>query len=622
MTGQVCRSLRSAAAMAAAVWCMAGGTALAVSPHPDWENALAPSGAAGATLRLAAEGEALYGIVIPDAATSVEEKAAADLAQWLGAMSGATFGVHRASDAEAPQEAFISIGRTQALAASGLPEASATFPEEGFAIAEKDGALYITGGAGRGVINGVYALLEEDLGCRWYSRFSETIPARDPLELTVVARTDAPALRIRDPFLWEAFDGTWSLRNRTNAPDARVPEEWGGHQSYALFVHTFATLVPPEEYFEEHPEYFSEIDGERTPNQLCVSHPESLRIAAESVKRILGAHPEARIISVSQNDSHPCCACELCRAVAEEEGSLAGPLLRFVNAVAEQTAEAFPDVTISTLAYLDTADPPRTVRPRENVAIRLCTDSHAWAEPFLTIEETERFQKRMKGWAAIGARIHIWDYVSNFSHYLGPMPNWQVVADSIRFFAAHNADGVMLQGNYQTPGTADGHMRSWVWGKLLWDPDRDVRALMRDFVFGYYGEAAAPMQRFYALQWDLWEAERHGVLQSPPGGIRFPMTIFPERFMEASRACLAEANALAAGEETQHRVEEAELQLLYADIERMAAAGVGDDAEAFTAALDRFERIARRIGVTHTQEGPANFDAWLGRMREAAQGGG
>src|SRR5438309_1403970 len=88
-------------------------------------------------------------------------------------------------------------------------------------------------------------------------------------ELTLVA--DAPPLALRDPFYHCAFDADWSVRNRTNAPDAPVPEAAGGHVDYGgLFVHTHATLLPPDKYFKDHPEYFAQnAAGQRYPAQLC-----------------------------------------------------------------------------------------------------------------------------------------------------------------------------------------------------------------------------------------------------------------------------------------------------------------------------------------------------------------
>ncbi len=600
-------------AIAVSIVCIIGATPACAE---SWQNALKPKGELGAEITLAKDGKALYTILIPAAPSTQEQKAAGDLAQWLTEMTGARFHVVRESGMPFKGRA-ISIGKTDLLASSGSATAKAELGDEGYAIDQVGSDLFLVGGAGRGVINAVYALLEEDLGCRWYSRFTQTIPDRPTLTFSPTKRSYVPQLEIRDPYYWEAFDGTWSLRNRTNSPSAPVPAEWGGHQSYALFVHTFSTLVPPDEYFKDHPEYFSEHNGTRDPGQLCVTNPDVVKVAADSVKLCLRANPSARIISVSQNDSVPCCDCPKCRAMAEAEGSKSGPLLAFVNAVADEVGKEFPNVKISTLAYLDTFMPPKTVKPHPNVVIQLCTDSHAWGQPFLTIEETERFQTAMKGWAAIGANIDIWDYTVNFSHYAAPMPNWQVVTDSIRFFVAHNAKGVMLQGNYQTPGTGDGYMRTWVWAKLLWDPTLDTKALMKDFVFGYYGKAAPAIWEFEELQWDTWEAQHHGWLQNPAGGIRFPMTLYSDEFMSKARDYFARAEKLAGDPSILRRVEEAELQILYADIERMAAPGKPADPAAFRTTLDKFERIARREKMTHIQEGGPDFEAWVAKMRES-----
>lgn len=586
------------------------------APASGWTNALAPKGPKAAELTLARRGRALYAILIPKAASGPEKKAATDLARWLREITSAEFTIAAESGAAPPEGRFISIGRTRLLQSSGLAIARAKLGSEGYAIDVKDGNLFLVGGDTRGPVNAAYALLEEDLGCRWYSRFSQDLPASSTLRVRPVRRKFVPVLEIRDPYYWEAFDGEWSLRNRTNSPNARVPEGWGGNREYALFVHTFSTLVPPETYFKDHPEYFSEHDGKRDPGQLCVTNPDVVGVTVESVRRILREKPQADIISVSQNDSVPCCACAKCRAAAEAEGSLAGPLLSFVNAVAAGVEKEFPKVTISTLAYLDTSAPPKTVRPRPNVAIQLCTDISAWPEPFLRIEDTAEFQKRMKAWEAIGARIHIWDYTCNFSHYPGPMPNWQVVTDSIRFFANHGAKGVMLQGNYQTPGTADGHMRCWVWAKQLWDPSRDTRELMKDFVFGYYGKAAPSIWEYQELLWNLWEKEHQGKLKSPSGGIRYPMSLFDEDFMRAARDCFQRAARAAATDAgTLRRVEEAELQILYADICRASEGGKPADPAGFREALDKFERIARRMRMTHTREGSPDFEDWIAQRR-------
>lgn len=349
-------------------------------PWIQWRNALAPKGDAGPELTLAANGATPYVIVVPEKATTQEQKAAQDLAQWLKEMTGAVLPI--VNDAQPLKDTYISIGKTKPLQAAALPVAQQDLGNEGYAIAARDKALYLLGGRKRGPINAVYALLEEDLGCRWYAGETAQVPHAAALTFKPVPRSFVPVLDIRDPFYQVAFNGTWSLRNRTNAPNAAVPEEWGGNVDYALFVHTFNTLVPPEQYFAPHPEYFMLDDkGNRSKQQLCTTNPDVINIATQSVLRVLKEHPNSEIISVSKNDGGGTCLCPNCKAIDDAEGSNAGSLLYLVNRVAEAVEKEHPQVVVSTLAYLETVTPPKTVKPRANVAIQLCTDNCMWAHP-------------------------------------------------------------------------------------------------------------------------------------------------------------------------------------------------------------------------------------------------
>ena len=282
-----------------------------VAAEPDlcWENSLKPKGVPGAEIKLARDGKALYTILIPTAPSTEVQKAADDLAQWLGCMTGTRFTIEMEPDSGAlrvPNKTdtktesvaplwsvprgtlkgkFISIGKTRLLAASGSITGKAKLGDEGYAIDETGGNLFLTGGATRGPINAVYALLEEDLGCRWYTRSCQRIPDMRTLESRPVKRSYVPQLSIRDPFYWDAFDSAWSLKNRTNSPYATVPVQWGGNQSYAMFVHTLGELLPPDHYFKDHPDYFAMYHGKRDPHQVCYSNAETVKTVADNVKR-------------------------------------------------------------------------------------------------------------------------------------------------------------------------------------------------------------------------------------------------------------------------------------------------------------------------------------------------
>ncbi len=551
-------------------------------------------------MTLASKGKSLYAILLSATPTTQDEKAASELAQWLKEMSGAEFPVIREGGAYQTSGREISIGMTEQFKRANLSEAKLDLGNEGYAIAVSGETLYLWGGRLRGPIYAVYALLEEDLGCRWYgwhgansSAIPCVIPHIPELKVRPVPRHFVPVLEVRDPFYYDVFyDVDWSLRNRTSSLKVPIPAQWGGspEQTNDGLAHTFHLILPPEEFWSKHPEYYEELDGKRQPHQLCLTNPEVLSLVIARAKLILKQSPTARVISVSQDDGWPLCQCANCKAIDDAEGTKAGALLQFVNKVADAVVRDFPNVKISTLAYLHTLVPPKTIRPRDNVVIMVCADSHAWSYPFLHVSETEKFQKALKAWHAIGANIWVWDYTTNFSHYPIPMPNMPVVTPNMRFYINHGARGIILQGSYHTLGGDNAPMRCWVWAKQLWDPSRDTQVLMRDFIYGYYAEAADPIWEYNNMLWDIWvdNDRKPHTLETPMtinplmvqkiGGIRYgpnSAAFLSKEFLKRADSLFERAEMLAKDPETLCRVKMAKLSILYVKI----CQGVGEVAD-------------------------------------------
>ena len=174
-------------------------------------------------------------------------------------------------------------------------------PLDGLRITVKDGEVTLSGGNGRGVLYAVYRLLEE-LGCRFYAEDTEVIPTMTPAEAAAILHdgldiAEVSPFEYRDLYWTCTYRPDFAVKRRINAGRAgtrahkrEIPPEWGDCLGYAgpHFVHTFAMLVPPDEFFETHPEYFSMIDGERSAkhlySQLCLSNPDVLAITVERVK--------------------------------------------------------------------------------------------------------------------------------------------------------------------------------------------------------------------------------------------------------------------------------------------------------------------------------------------------
>jgi hypothetical protein len=574
--------------------CLASVLGLCGAAHAEWHNALKPKGEATLGLKVAQAGKPVCAIQCPAQPTTQETKAAADLQQWIKGMTGATLEI-----------------TSNDVAGEGIAiRTDPSLGDEGYRIACDGHKLTLSGGKTRGVINAVYALLEEDLGCRFYTNDSIRLPSSESLVIAPVARQYIPQLKIRDPFYAFAFDPVWSLRNRTNAPDAAVPEEHGGHVDYdGMFVHTAAQLVPADKYFKDHPEFFAQTaEGKRSTAQLCPTELGVLKLAIEHVRQVLKDKPHTEIVSVSKNDNMEICRCPRCVKLRDAEGSDMANQLVLVNGVAEAVEKDYPDVVIDTLAYLETIQVPKTARPRKNVAIRLCNDAvGAWSHPFTPAERCD-VAKVASAWGAVHNRIFIWDYNVNFSHYLAPMPNLDVMAANIRFWAKNHAEGVMLQGGYQSTAERD-EFKCWVTSKLLWDPTRDEKALADDFTCGHYGKAAPAIAKYEALL-ESMRAEHAAEMATPAGGIRYPMDapFFTKAFVARATEIFAEARRLAQGDETlTQRVERAELPILYVKCVR-GPAFVGDD---YASVVAEFERIARREKVHYLQEGGQDFEPKL-----------
>ena len=564
----------------------------------EWRNTLKPTGEPTGKVKVVEAGKPVGIIQCPEPATGPEKKAATDLQQWIKEMTGAT----------------IEIASGDAKASGIVIRTDPALGNEGYAIAVDGERIVLTGGKTRGVINAVYALLEEDLGCRFYTNDSIRLPKSDTLVIAPVARRYIPQLKIRDPFYACAFDPVWSLRNRTNAPNAAVPEEYGGYVDYGgMFVHTAAQMVPPDRYFKDHPEYFAKkADGGRSTNQLCATEPGAVDVAIAYVRQMLKDKPHTEILSVSKNDNTEVCHCERCVKLREAEGSDMANQLFLVNRVAEAIEKEHPEVVIDTLAYLETIQVPKTVRPRKNVVIRLCNDAvGSWTHPFTPAERCD--VARLAGaWSAVHNRIYVWDYNVNFSHYLAPMPNMDVIAANIRFWIKNHAEGVMLQGGYQGPAEQD-ELKCWVASKILWDPSRDEKELAQDFIWGHYGSAAPAMVEYDAL---LGQAltEHAKEMESPTGGIRYAMDapFITKAFATRATEILAKAKDLAKGDkQLVRRVERATLPILYVQCVR----GPEFVGEGYAKVVGEFERIARREKIQYLQEGGPDFEPKLAEYK-------
>ena len=293
--------------------------------------------------------------------------------------------------------------------------------DDAFRLVVRGTRLYVEGSDVRGVLYGVYELLERYGGCRWYASWHTVVPTRD--SFTVPDDLDdaqAPAFLCRDVHWWDYFKGDFAARNRVNGGLNRLQARHGGNTwrfgGGLGNCHTFERLLPPEKYFDAHPEYYSMVKGVRLKErtQLCLTNPDVLRIVTSNVLARIRKDPGAKFYGVSQNDWHNYCECPACKAVDDEEGSHAGTVVRFVNAIAEAVEKEFPDKIIETLAYQYTRHAPKKTKLRHNVIPCLCSIECDFSRPLATspCPDNVSFLKDIEDWNRQTDCLYVWDYVT------------------------------------------------------------------------------------------------------------------------------------------------------------------------------------------------------------------
>jgi hypothetical protein len=518
-------------------------------------------------------------------ATPSERYAAEEFQKWFNEATGLA----------------LPIGTARTNGGKVTIEGSSTLGDEDTQISIESGQIQISGGRPRGVLYAVYQFLEELVGIRFLTAEHTYIPDASALKIPCGSYTYSPPFSFRWSYYRENSEvPEFAAKRKVNTvTDA---ENLGGKTQQQLINHSFHALVPYGTYGESHPEYYALVDGKRDTNthgggpQLCVTNPEVIEVAAEAAIQQLTEHPEAMNISVSQADTAAYCRCETCEALNEAEDSPMGSQLTFVNAVAERIEKAHPHVKVGTLAYWYTRKPPKTITPRPNVQIQLCSIEcctlHAIDNP--DCEQNQAFCQDTNQWGKICNDIWIWNYNTNFRSYDLPFPNLRSIARNVRYFLRNNAKGVFMQANGNGLAGEFSDLRNYLISHLIWDPHLDVDVLLNEFVNLHYGAAAPPILAYITFLHDNVEAR----------GLHprcFPTSEDVGLDAESTQTIFdyfQQALALAENPEIRGRVEKASIPAYKA----MLVAGSDTESQKRQTLIDEYIALCERYNMSHAAE--------------------
>jgi hypothetical protein len=385
-----------------------------------------------------------------------------------------------AGDTSAPEAALAARELEQALPRAGGGEVE-------FALSHEDGAadgfrrtatpnrVELHGDSPRGLLFGVYAMLEE-LGACWpWPGERPTAAEGNRLEEETRQAPELPGrcLVLGERALVEDVESwiVWAARARLNS----------------LFIHVGTgpdpTGAAPEAAWRERRERALALAGERgvtiehgghlLPELVARDDLRALaegRGAGEEVRRALEeylhAHPEADVLHLWGAD-----------VPAHGHGGRGASeaALRTANAVAELADDAHPGAQIAFLAYRETEEVPRGVRPRHNVCLLFAPRErcyeHALSDPDCdrNARYRELFLAQIEHFHAAGAApARVFEYWFDAILFSGGVPDLaETMAEDLGFYRDAGAHTVqmLITGHRRSPSP---HPNLPAFARLAW----------------------------------------------------------------------------------------------------------------------------------------------------------
>ncbi len=541
-----------------------------------------------------------YKIIIPADATDIEKQSATVLQDYIQKISNCKIPVTAQNYSTSAQQ--IIIGRNKIIPQRDMKGLG----DDGFIIKKINNSLILTGGSRKGTLYSVYTLLEDYLECRMYTSKDIDIPHKSTIILpSRISKREVPSFYYRTTFFQDAYNKDYCDFHKMNT----IGEGFG------LWFHSFEALVPKAQYFQSHPEYYALVNGKRTADQLCFTNPEVLKVLIQHLQTFITARPNDIYWSVSQNDNDNYCECEKCKKLNDEQGSVQGSMLPFVNKVAAH----FPDKFIPTLAFRRSEVPPKTIKPLPNVLITLCTTYDERRVPY-SIQPLKGFDNDFKNWSAITSRLYIWDYIAPLVNSLSPFPNYYTMQPNVQYFASRNVTHLFLEGIGEFPGEFS-ELRTYMASRVMWNKNVNMKATMSEFINGYYGPNGGKYISSYINLLDKNASLKPVGLRSGGGPLDAMNAYLSAEDIKTYKSIFLNAVNATAGTVYNARVMKEYLPVLYAELEinkTRITPGKVNPADKVAAAnlLNDFYKKAKQLNIVYLNEARMTVDDYYKSYNE------
>ncbi|MHB8955327.1 MAG: DUF4838 domain-containing protein [Pirellulaceae bacterium] len=439
------------------------------------------------TIELANVHRAMLPVVVGTEASAATKAAAADLAHYLGRMSGAEFTIETGDGSRG-----IVVGRPAdfSLLPISVQFRSGPFDREEYVLRSHAQGLYLLGASDLAVSHAVWDLLYR-LGYRQFfpGQTWEVVPNVSHLKINLDDR-QSPSFSSRR--IWY----NWGLWGYNDEPYRQWCQRNRAVKGFDLHSgHSYEAIVAANRgEFDRHPEYFALVGDQRKCHggdlKFCISNPDLRKLVVAHAVRFFQGNPADDSISMDPSDGGGWCECDACARL----GSVSDRVVMLANEVAQTVnGSGIQAKYVGIYAYNEHSAPPH-IAVHPNVIPSATT---------AFIRGGYTFDQIVEGWQAKGATLGVYDYLSvvdwdwnlprggaaSRPSYLAEfLP--RIHQQGIRFYDAESGDcwGPCGLGYY-------------VASRILWDVTEAQRleVLVEDFLDKAFGSAKEPMREFYRL---------------------------------------------------------------------------------------------------------------------------
>ena len=315
--------------------------------------------------------------------------------------------------------------------------------------------------------------------------------------------------------------------------------EVGGH-GYMNFLRAENSDGTETEEYKQHPEWFGlDQNGRRSKSRrrvFNIADDAAFAKFAQNIVQYLEARPEIDVFELWPPDLAKWCEDDDCRRLGNSNDLMSLVTRRIATVLAREV----PKVTVECIAYSNHLLPSQRYPLTKDIRVDFCpihqnfqtqVDDPAHKENRQYVEALSAWKRQFKG------EMTLYSYFRKYAWRSLPILLPGYMQHDLRYFHSNGLNGVSV---YSVPGDWFTYeLNHYALGRLAWNLDTDIDALVDDYVRHRFGPLAEPAGEAIAALVDI--ARQNCAIpfskRQPPEQLRSAMARITQRQRKLAQAC-------------------------------------------------------------------------------------